>query len=42
MKRTMQGLIMASVIVDEAAQIIDRNSIEVLHSGMVAQIGRAV
>lgn len=36
-KKTGDGKNPSCVIVDEAAQIIDRNSIEVLHSGMVAR-----
>ncbi len=37
-KKTGDGKNPSCVIVDEAAQIIDRNSIEVLHSGMVARM----
>lgn len=36
-KKTGDGKNPSTVIVDEAAQIVDRNSIEVLHSGMVAR-----
>ena len=36
-KKTGDGKNPSCVIVDEAAQIIDRNAIEVLHSGMVAR-----
>jgi len=36
-KKTGDGLNPSCAIVDEAAQIIDRNAIEVLHSGMVAR-----
>ena len=36
-KKTGDGLNPSCAIIDEAAQIIDRNSIEVLHSGMVAR-----
>lgn len=36
-KKTGDGKNPSAVIVDEAAQIVDRNSIEVLHSGMVAR-----
>lgn len=36
-KKTGDGKNPNCVIVDEAAQIVDRNSIEVLHSGMVAR-----
>jgi phage terminase large subunit-like protein len=36
-KKTGDGKNPSCVIVDEAAQIVDRNSIEVLHSGMVAR-----
>ena len=36
-KKTGDGKNPSCVIVDEAAQITDRNSIEVLHSGMVAR-----
>ncbi len=36
-KKSGDGLNPSTVIVDEAAQIVDRNSIEVLHSGMVAR-----
>ena len=36
-KKTGDGMNPACAIVDEAAQIVDRNSIEVLHSGMVAR-----
>ncbi len=35
-KKTGDGKNPSCVIIDEAAQILDRNSIEVLHSGMVA------
>ena len=37
-KKTGDGKNPSCVIVDEAAQILDRNSIEVLHSGMVARM----
>jgi len=37
-KKTGDGKNPSCVIVDEAAQIVDRNSIEVLHSGMVARL----
>jgi phage terminase large subunit-like protein len=37
-KKTGDGKNPSCVIIDEAAQIIDRNSIEVLHSGMVARL----
>ncbi|CAB4219337.1 COG4626 Phage terminase-like protein, large subunit [uncultured Caudovirales phage] len=37
-KKTGDGKNPSTVIVDEAAQIVDRNSIEVLHSGMVARM----
>ena len=37
-KKTGDGMNPACAIVDEAAQIVDRNSIEVLHSGMVARL----
>ena len=36
-KKTGDGKNPSCVIVDEAAQIVDRNAIEVLHSGMVAR-----
>jgi phage terminase large subunit-like protein len=36
-KKTGDGKNPSCVIVDESAQIVDRNSIEVLHSGMVAR-----
>jgi phage terminase large subunit-like protein len=36
-KKTGDGKNPSCIIVDEAAQILDRNSIEVLHSGMVAR-----
>jgi len=36
-KRTGDGLNPSCTIVDEASQIIDRNTIEVLHSGMVSR-----
>ncbi len=36
-KKTGDGKNPSCVIIDEAAQILDRNSIEVLHSGMVAR-----
>ena len=36
-KKSGDGLNPSCAIVDEAAQIVDRNSIEVLHSGMVAR-----
>jgi phage terminase large subunit-like protein len=36
-KKTGDGLNPSCAIIDEAAQIVDRNSIEVLHSGMVAR-----
>ena len=36
-KKTGDGKNPSCVIVDEASQILDRNSIEVLHSGMVAR-----
>ena len=36
-KKTGDGKNPSCVIIDEAAQIVDRNSIEVLHSGMVAR-----
>ena len=36
-KKTGDGMNPACAIVDEAAQIVDRNSIEVIHSGMVAR-----
>jgi phage terminase large subunit-like protein len=36
-KKTGDGKNPSCVIIDEAAQIIDRNAIEVLHSGMVAR-----
>ena len=36
-KKTGDGKNPSCVIVDEAAQILDRNSVEVLHSGMVAR-----
>ena len=35
-KRTGDGLNPSCAIIDEASQIVDRNTIEVLHSGMVA------
>jgi phage terminase large subunit-like protein len=37
-KKTGDGKNPSCVIIDEAAQITDRNSIEVLHSGMVARL----
>ena len=37
-KKTGDGKNPSCVIIDEAAQIVDRNSIEVLHSGMVARL----
>ena len=37
-KKTGDGKNPSCVIIDEAAQIVDRNSIEVLHSGMVARM----
>ena len=37
-KKSGDGKNPSCVIVDEAAQIVDRNSIEVLHSGMVARM----
>ena len=37
-KKTGDGKNPSCVIVDEAAQIVDRNAIEVLHSGMVARM----
>jgi phage terminase large subunit-like protein len=37
-KKTGDGKNPSCVIIDEAAQITDRNSIEVLHSGMVARM----
>ena len=37
-KKTGDGKNPSCVIVDEASQIVDRNSIEVLHSGMVARL----
>ena len=37
-KKTGDGKNPSCVIIDEAAQILDRNSIEVLHSGMVARM----
>lgn len=37
-KKTGDGKNPSCVIVDEAAQIIDRNAVEVLHSGMVARL----
>ena len=37
-KKSGDGMNPSCVIVDEAAQIIDRNAIEVLHSGMVARM----
>jgi phage terminase large subunit-like protein len=37
-KKTGDGKNPSCVIVDEAAQIVDRNAIEVLHSGMVARL----
>lgn len=36
-KKTGDGMNPSCVIVDEAAQIVDRNTIEVMHSGMVAR-----
>lgn len=36
-KKTGDGKNPSCVIVDEAAQIVDRNAVEVLHSGMVAR-----
>ena len=36
-KKTGDGLNPSCAIIDEAAQIVDRNAIEVLHSGMVAR-----
>lgn len=36
-KKTGDGKNPSCVIIDEASQIVDRNSIEVLHSGMVAR-----
>jgi phage terminase large subunit-like protein len=36
-KKTGDGMNPSCAIIDEAAQIIDRNAIEVLHSGMVAR-----
>lgn len=36
-KKTGDGKNPSCVVIDEAAQIVDRNSIEVLHSGMVAR-----
>ena len=36
-KKTGDGLNPSCAIIDEASQIVDRNSIEVLHSGMVAR-----
>lgn len=36
-KKSGDGKNPSTVIIDEAAQIVDRNSIEVLHSGMVAR-----
>jgi len=36
-KKTGDGKNPSCVIIDESAQIVDRNSIEVLHSGMVAR-----
>jgi phage terminase large subunit-like protein len=36
-KKSGDGMNPSCVIVDEAAQIIDRNTIEVMHSGMVAR-----
>lgn len=36
-KKTGDGKNPSAVVVDEAAQIVDRNSVEVLHSGMVAR-----
>jgi phage terminase large subunit-like protein len=36
-KKSGDGMNPSCVIVDEAAQIVDRNSIEVMHSGMVAR-----
>jgi phage terminase large subunit-like protein len=37
-KKSGDGMNPSCVIVDEAAQIVDRNAIEVLHSGMVARM----
>ena len=37
-KKSGDGMNPGCVIVDEAAQIVDRNAIEVLHSGMVARM----
>lgn len=37
-KKTGDGKNPSCVIVDEAAQIVDRNAVEVLHSGMVARL----
>lgn len=37
-KKTGDGKNPSCCIIDEAAQIVDRNSIEVLHSGMVARL----
>jgi phage terminase large subunit-like protein len=36
-KKTGDGMNPSCTIIDEAAQIVDRNAIEVLHSGMVAR-----
>lgn len=36
-KKTGDGMNPSCIIIDEAAQIVDRNAIEVLHSGMVAR-----
>lgn len=36
-KKSGDGLNPSCVIIDEAAQIVDRNTIEVMHSGMVAR-----
>jgi phage terminase large subunit-like protein len=36
-KKSGDGMNPSCVIIDEAAQIVDRNAIEVLHSGMVAR-----
>lgn len=36
-KKTGDGMNPSCAIIDEAAQIVDRNAIEVLHSGMVAR-----
>jgi len=37
-KKTGDGLNPSCAIIDEAAQIVDRNAIEVVHSGMVARV----